>query len=123
MYQIKGTYPDTTFHVVPRFTDAEGITVPSPDLSAYSLAVTSDNEASVSVASGPVVSGNEYTGVLHFGTANPDGSPATSNLAIGLTRISDGTLVASDNKQFVITAGDAETIAGIDFTLEGITES
>lgn len=114
MYIVKDNQVDVPFAISFVITDAEGSPVPQPDVA---VAVVSDNPSAVAVIPGA----DQLSGTVHFGSPNPDGSPANANITVTVS-LKDGTVVGSFGAQFTVTAGDPAAIAGGTIVFTGLTE-
>lgn len=114
MIIVKNDQPDVAYVASFSVVDAEGSPVPNP--AGLTIEVTSDNPSAVSV----LPDADPKTGSVHFGSPNPDGSPAIANITVAV-KLADGTLIGSFGEQFTVTAGDPAAIAGGTIVFEGLT--
>jgi hypothetical protein len=114
MIIVKDTQPDVTFAIAFNVVDAEGSPVPAPP--GLTVETVSDNPSAVAVIPGAT----DREGSVHFGSPNPDGSPALANITVSV-KTADGTLIGSFGEQFTVTAGDPTAIAGGTITFADLT--
>lgn len=112
MIIVKNTQPDVRYACAFNVVDAEGSPVPDAKVA---VEVVSDNPSAVEI----LPDADPRTGAAHFGSPNPDGSPATANITVNV-KLPDGTLVGSFGEQFTVTAGDPTAIAAGTIGFEGL---
>ena len=107
---VKDDHPDVEYVAGFQVTDSEGIVVPDTE---YTVAVVSDNPASVEVTPDPT---DQLKGNAHFGV------PGNAGVVCTVSKL-DGTVFGSFGEQFTVTAGDPATITGGTITFGDLVPS
>jgi hypothetical protein len=117
MIIVKNTHPDVRYSVG-GFTvvDAEESPVPG---AVVHVTVESDNPTAVAITPDADPAPGSAGGSAHFGSPNPDGSPAQATVTAKV--MFGDKVVGLFTETFGVTAGDPEAIVGGTMAFEGLT--